>query len=82
MSVLAVVDLLNAVPPGPPPLEGGVLFAMPAPLVWLLAAGLAVAVLVLSRRMAGRAQAWWRHVRRVRRDGPRVAVESLGVSSL
>ena len=43
MSMLAVVDMLNSVPPGAPVPEGAVVFAMPGPL--MLAIGLALAFL-------------------------------------
>ena len=82
MSMLAVVDMLNSVPPGAPVPEGGVVFAMPAPLVWAVGLALLVAMLVLVRRMAGRVSAWWRRVRRLRRTGPAVVVESVGIPSL
>ena len=83
MSMLAVVDMLNSVPPGAPVPEGGVVFAMPAPLVWAVGLALLVAMLVMVRRMAGRVSAWWRlRVRRLRRPGPSVVVESVGIPSL
>ena len=83
MSMLAVVDMLNSVPPGAPVPEGAVVFAMPAPLVWAIGLALLVAVLAMARRMGGRVAAWWRlRVRRLRRTGSPVVVESVGIPSL
>jgi hypothetical protein len=79
MSGLAVVDLLNVVPPGGVVPDGGVGFAAPAPLMWVIAMGLAAVVLVTGEGMAGATVAWWR---RLRRSAQRVAMESLGIPSI
>lgn len=75
MSVLAVVDLLNSVPPGAAVPEGGVLFAMPAVVFWVLSVAVLGGVAVLARRMAS--EVWWR---RLRRHGRELAAETLALS--
>lgn len=83
MITLAVVNVLNSVPPGAPVPEGGVGFEVPSLVAWAVAVGLVVAVAVLGRRMNGRLQAWWRRrLARLRRAAPRAVAESLTVPSL